>query len=161
MSDLDKKWTNFWGHALHFPEDVSYSNELMWVRVEADNKLRIGISDLGVRAVKYLDYVRLKLRTGNEVKKGDLLGMVDTSKMVWEIIAPVSGKVVAVNGVILEGNPGPLMEDNYGAGWIAVLEKTSATDVELKQLRKVSDAASKKWITEIVEENVPLQQKIN
>ncbi len=155
----DKKITNYWGKVLHFPEDVLYSNELMWVRIEADNKLRVGISDLGVRAVKYLDYVRLKVRAGKELKRGDLMGMVDTSKMVWEIIAPVSGKVVAMNEEITrEGNPSLVIEDNYGAGWIAQLEKTRTTDSELKQLHKGSDAAGKKWIAEIVEANVPLQQ---
>ncbi len=149
---------NYWSHELHFPKDVAYySEEWMWVKAEPGNKLRIGISDLGVRAVKELDYIRLKVRANKDVKKGDLLGMVDTSKMVWEIIAPVSGKVVEVNEDLLTGNPGPLTADNYGAGWVALLEKTGTTDSELKTLHKGGTPETEKWINDTIQKNVPLE----
>ncbi len=154
-----KVYINYWGHELHFPKEVAYySDELMWVKVEPDNKLRIGISDIGVRSVKYLDYVKLKVRSaGKEVKKGDLLAMVDTSKMVWEMIAPVSGKVVEVNPAVLNGYPGPILEDNYGAGWVYVLGKTAATDGDLQKLHKVGDIKTEMWIEDMIQKIVPLE----
>ncbi len=153
-----KTYINYWDHEIHFPKDVAYySDQMMWIKEESGDKLRIGISDLGVRAVKLLDYVRLKTRVGKEFKKGDLIGMVDTSKMVWEIIAPVSGKVVEVNEEIARGNPGPLMEDPYGVGWVFVVEKTSATNSELKTLHKAGTPEMEKWAEAIILKNVPLK----
>ncbi len=157
MGWFKKNYVNNWVHPLHFPDDVAYySEEWMWVKVEPDNKLRIGISDIGVKAVKRLDFVRLKTRVGKEVKKGDLMGMVDTSKMVWEVIAPVSGKVVEVNPEFSQGSFDVLEHDNYGAGWLFVLEKVAATDSELKTLHKSGTPECEKWLEATVEKNVPL-----
>jgi len=150
---------NYFGKELKFPEDVSYTPELLWVKEESGNKLRIGISHLGVRAVKKLLYIRIKSRVGDQVKKGDLIGMVETSKMVWEIIAPVSGVVVAVNAKFLPGNPDPLDHDAYGEGWILELERTSETESELQQLHKGGEAETKQWIEEQVEANIPLSEE--
>ncbi|HJX69625.1 MAG TPA: glycine cleavage system protein H [Dehalococcoidia bacterium] len=150
---------NLWGKELRFPEDVSYTPELLWVKNESGNKLRIGISDLGVKAVKQLLYIRIKSRVRNQVKKGDLIGMVETSKMVWEIIAPVSGVVVAVNEKLLPGNPLALEHDPYGEGWIIELEKTSETESELQQLHKGGEAKTKKWIEEQVKAIMSLREE--
>jgi glycine cleavage system H protein len=150
-------WKNTWGKELNFPEDVLYSPELLWVSTEPENRLRLGISDLGVKAVKTLLYIRIKSRAGNQVKKGDLIGMVETSKMVWQIISPVSGVVVAVNGELLQGNPYALQHDPYGEGWLLQLERTSETEGELPQLLRGGEAETKKWIAERVQAIIPLQ----
>jgi len=154
---MENTWINSWGKKLSFPEDVYYSPELLWVKVEPDNKLRLGISDLGVKAVKTLIYIRLKPRPGKPLKKGDLIGMVETSKMVWEIKAPVSGMVVEVNKQLLRGDPSPLVVDPYGKGWVLQLERTSDTEDELPQLLDGSEAGTKEWIAEQVAVLVPLQ----
>ena len=147
---------NIWGRELTFPEDVLYTPELLWVKVESGDKLRIGISDLGVKAVKSLLYIEVETPVGTQVKKGDVLGTVETSKAVWEIIAPVSGVVVAVNEKLLQGNPALIELDPYGEGWIVVLERTSETESELQQLLRGGEAKTKKWIEEQVQAIVPL-----
>ena len=45
---------NTWGKKLTFPEELLYTPELLRVKPESGNKLRIGTSDLGVKAVKEL-----------------------------------------------------------------------------------------------------------
>ena len=155
---MNKTWINNWGKKLQFPDDIFYSPELLWVKSEPENKLRIGISDLGVKAVKSLIYIRLKPRVGNQVKKGDLIGMVETSKMVWEIITPISGEVVAVNRKLLRGNPSDLVNDPYGEGWLLQLERTTDTDGELSRLHRGGEKETDQWIVDRVEAIVPLQQ---
>ena len=149
---------NTWGKKLTFPEDLLYTPELLWVKTESGNKLRIGISDLGVKAVHELLFIRIKSRVGNQVKKGDLIGMVDTSKMVWQIIAPISGVVVAVNEKLLQGNPAAIEEDPYGEGWLIEMEGMSQTESELQQLLRGGEAKTKKWIAEKAEATIPLAQ---
>jgi len=145
---------NVWGKELKFPEGILYTPELLWIKVEPD-KLRIGISDLGVRSVKQLLYVRMACRAGTQVKKGDTLGLVETSKMVWEIIAPVSGKVVAVNPKVSSGDTSKLTHDNYGEGWLVEMERVSETEDELKGLLKGGEAETTKWIEEKAAEIIP------
>jgi len=147
---------NLWGKELKFPEDVYYSPELMWVKPESGNKLRIGISHIAVKAVKQLLYITIKTGVGSQVNKGDSIGMVETTKMVWEIIAPISGVVVAVNGKVSSGNPTALVNDSYGEGWLLDIEKTDQTDSELKELHWGGEQKTKEWIDEMVMANVPL-----
>jgi len=149
---LDMK--NVWGKELKFPDDILYTPELLWIKVEPD-KLRIGISDLGVRSVKQLLYIRMACRKGTQVKKGDTLGMVETSKMVWEIIAPVSGVVVATNPNFSSGDTSKLTVDNYGEGWVLEMERGSETDSELQAFLKGGEAETTKWIKEKAEEIIP------
>lgn len=149
---------NIWGKELTFPEDVLYSPELLWVKPESGDKLRIGISDLGVKAVKRLMYIRIKPRVGSRLEKGDMVGLVETSKMVWEITTPVSGVVVAVNEDLARGNPAALERDPYGEGWILQMKMTRETGSQLQQLLKGGEPETKTWIAERAEAIIPLEQ---
>jgi glycine cleavage system H protein len=55
------------------------------------------------------------------VKKGGHLGTVESVKAVSDLFAPVSGKVVAVNGD-LETSPETVNQSPHADGWIVVLE---------------------------------------
>ena len=52
------------------------------------------------------------------------LGSLESAKAVFEIIAPVSGAVTAVNPAVVD-NPGLINEDPYGAGWLVELKLTA------------------------------------
>jgi len=148
---------NVWGYELIFPEDILYSPELLWVKVEPE-KLRIGICHIAVRAAKRLVHVDIACRVGTQVKKGDKVGAIETTKAVWEIISPVSGEMVAVNPKISGGNPAPIMKDAYGEGWLFEMKKVSETDTELKRLFRGEAADTKKWIEEQAKAIVPLME---
>ncbi len=59
------------------------------------------------------------------------MGTIESTKSLLEIVAPVAGKVTAVN-MELTDNPGLINEDPYGSGWIAEMEISDlASDTEL------------------------------
>src|SRR5689334_13602174 len=58
---------------------------------------------------------------GAEVTAGESFGEVESTKSVSDLYAPVSAKVVAVNGD-LEANPQLVNSDPYGEGWLIDLE---------------------------------------
>ena len=149
---------NVWGYEVTFPIDVLYSPELLWVKVNPHNILRLGISDLGVKSVKGLVFLQIKVSKGAKVNKGDKLGEVETTKMVWEIISPISGTVVAVNKLHSSGNPATLAKDPYGEGWLIELEETEKTKKEIKDLMKGDTAETAVWIQEQVEAIIPLKE---
>jgi glycine cleavage system H protein len=61
---------------------------------------------------------------GTEVRQGQEIGKIETIKATFEIISPVSGKVVEVNSE-LENSAYLINEDPYGAGWLYKIELTS------------------------------------
>lgn len=146
-----------YGKELKFPEDLYYSEEFIWVKDLGGNKVQIGISDLGVKAVKTLNHVKIAAKVGDQISKGESIGHVETSKGVWEIIAPVSGTVAEINPLLIRGNANPIQGDPYGKGW--VMEIQIADESELNALKKGADAETKEWINEKAEENVPLMEE--
>jgi len=150
---------NIYGKELVFPEDVYYSEELLWVKDLGGNKVRLGICDLAVKSVKNIVYVKISSRIGDKVTKGESVGHVETTKGVWDIIVPLSGTVVEVNPPMAKGNANPIVAEPYGKGWLVELETAGDAASELKALLKGSDAETKKWILEKAEELVPLMEE--
>ena len=149
---------NMYGKEIHFPEDVYYSEGLLWVKDLGKNRFRLGVSDLGVKSVKDLVFVKISPRKGAKVTKGESLGYIETTKGVWDVVTPLSGTVVEINPPVAQGNANPIYDEPYGKGWLVELEASDAGSA-LKALRKGSDAATKKWFFEKVEELVPLMEE--
>jgi glycine cleavage system H protein len=62
---------------------------------------------------------------GADVTAGEAFGEVESTKSVSDLYAPVSAKVVAVNGD-LEGNPQLVNSEPYGGGWLVELRGDAA-----------------------------------
>ena len=97
------------------PEDLKYTEEHEWVRVEGD-EVSIGITDFAQNALTEVVWVELP-ETDIEVSAMESFASVESVKSVSEIYAPVSGEVLEVNGS-LEDSPEQINEDPYGNGWI-------------------------------------------
>jgi glycine cleavage system H protein len=102
------------------PPDLHYTAEHEWVRRTADNTVRVGITDFAQSALGDVVFVRLP-EVGTELSAGESFGEVESTKSVSDLYAPVSAKVVAVNGD-LDANPELVNSDPYGAGWLLDLE---------------------------------------
>jgi glycine cleavage system H protein len=106
------------------PQDLSYTAEHEWARVEADGTLRIGITDFAQEALGDVVFVSLPT-VGAQVSAGQVLGEVESTKSVSEIYAPFAGEVVARNDD-LESRPELLNSDAYGDGWIVRIRPADA-----------------------------------
>ena len=101
------------------PEELRYSQEHEWLKVEGA-KGRVGITDHAQHQLTDIVYVKLP-SVGQHVKKGDVLGEVESIKSVSPIYSPVSGKVLEVNKAV-EDRPELMNQDPYGKGWFAALQ---------------------------------------
>jgi glycine cleavage system H protein len=101
------------------PDDLRYSKDHEWLKAEG-NRARVGITDYAQHQLTDIVYVKLPA-PGTRVKKGEVLGEVESIKSVSEIYSPVSGKVVEANKA-LDKAPEVMNQDPYGQGWFAVLE---------------------------------------
>jgi glycine cleavage system H protein len=102
------------------PPDLHYTAEHEWIRRTGDNTVRVGITDFAQSALGDVVFVQLP-DVGIEVTAGESFGEVESTKSVSDLFAPVSAKVVAVNGD-LDGNSQLVNSDPYGAGWLIDLE---------------------------------------
>jgi len=118
------------------PADLHYTEEHEWVQRTGDDTVRVGITDYAQSALGDVVFVQLP-DVGAEVAAGESFGEVESTKSVSDLYAPLSAKVVAVNGD-LEGNPQLVNSDPYGAGWLLDLQVGS--DALADGLGKLLDA---------------------
>jgi glycine cleavage system H protein len=110
---------------MNTPEDLRYSEEHEWVRVDG-TRARIGITDYAQDALGDIVFIDLPA-VGSEVEVGGQLGEVESTKSVSEIYAPLSGTVTAVNDALANA-PETINHDPYGEGWICELELAAGAD---------------------------------
>ncbi len=109
------------------PEDLRYSKDHEWVRVEGA-RVRMGITEYAQDALGDVVFVQVP-GVGTRVEAGQSFSEVESTKSVSEIYAPVSGTVVEVNGELAE-QPQRLNEDPYGEGWICVIEHEDPAELD-------------------------------
>lgn len=119
---------------MDFPEELKYSKEHLWVRVEGDQAV-IGISDYAQDYLGDVKAVELP-SVDDELEQDDSFGSLEGRKTLVELYAPVSGTVVEVNDE-LEGTPELINDDPYDSGWIVVVQL--ADKEELKMLLSADD----------------------
>lgn len=108
------------------PQDLRYSKEHEWVKIE-DGKARIGITHFAQDELGDIVFVELP-QVGDELKKDQPFGSVESVKTVSELYAPVSGKVVEVNSE-LEDSPEFVNESPYEKAWMVLVEAPSEEDM--------------------------------
>ena len=106
------------------PAELSYTAEHEWVRKTGDDTVRVGITDFAQSALGDVVFVQLP-DVGAELTSGDSFGEVESTKSVSDLYAPITAKVIAVNGD-LEGNPQLVNSDPYGEGWLVELQADAA-----------------------------------
>ena len=107
------------------PADLRYTPEHEWVRRTGDGTVRVGITDFAQSSLGDVVYVQLP-DVGSEVSAGESVGEVESTKSVSDLYAPVTAKVIAVNGD-LESNPQLVNSDPYGQGWLLELQADGDT----------------------------------
>ena len=117
-----------------YPDDLLYHPEHDWARVEGD-EATFGITwyaqdTLG--EVVFFDPPAL----GTTVAKDESYTEVESVKAVSDVIAPLSGEIVAVNEV-LSGSPETINGDPYGEGWLVRVKLSDPS-----QLPSLLDAAA-------------------
>jgi glycine cleavage system H protein len=110
------------------PTDLHYTAEHEWVRRSGEDTVRIGITDFAQSALGDVVFVQLP-DVGSEVAAGESFGEVESTKSVSDLYAPVSGKVLAVNGD-LDGSPQLVNSDPYGAGWLLDVQASDVAALE-------------------------------
>jgi len=106
------------------PSDLHYTEEHEWILRTGDDTVRVGITDFAQSSLGDVVFVQLP-GVGTQVTAGESFGEVESTKSVSDLYAPVTAKVVAVNGD-LEGNPQLVNSEPYDGGWLVDLQADAA-----------------------------------
>ena len=122
-----------------YPDDLLYNSDHDWARVEGD-EATFGITwyaqdQLG--EIVYWDGAEV----GAEVTMGLAYTELESVKAVSEVVAPLSGKILAVNEELVQA-PETINKSPYEAGWLVRISLGSPGEVE----RLLSPAAYKELI---------------
>ena len=113
MSELSSEGAG--GLSEHYPEDLRYTREHEWVRIEGAEAL-VGITHHAQEALGDVVFVELPA-AGARFDQGKPFGVVESVKSVSDLYAPLAGRVVAANEELAD-RPELVNQDPYGEGWM-------------------------------------------
>jgi glycine cleavage system H protein len=110
-----------------YPEELLYHPEHDWARIEGD-EATFGITwyaqdSLG--EVVFYDPPEV----GTTVTKDSSYAEVESVKAVSDVIAPLSGEIVAINEALADA-PEQINEDSYGEGWLVKVKLSDSAEAE-------------------------------
>lgn len=108
------------------PPELKYTKEHEWARVSG-NTVTVGVTHHAQESLGDVVYVELP-KVGATITAGKPFGVIESTKAVSELFAPVTGKVTKVNEA-LSDEPRAVNDDPYGNGWIVEVELSDTSQV--------------------------------
>lgn len=110
------------------PDDLRYTREHEWARLDDDGRITVGITDYAQGQLGDVVFLELP-EVGATVTGGEPMGVIESTKSVSDIYSPVSGAVVEAN-VDCRDNPAAVNQDPYGEGWLVIIDPTDLLDFD-------------------------------
>lgn len=109
------------------PENLRYTKDHEWIRVEGD-VATVGITDHAQEELGDIVFVELP-KVGAQLEQSATFGSVESVKAVSDIYSPAGGEVVEANSTLADA-PEKVNSDPYGEGWIMKIRLKDASQVE-------------------------------
>ncbi|HEX8752236.1 MAG TPA: glycine cleavage system protein GcvH [Solirubrobacterales bacterium] len=110
-----------------YPDDLRYHDQHDWARIEGDTAT-FGITWYAQDSLGEVVFFEPP-EVGTEIQKDSSYAEVESVKAVSDVIAPMSGEIVEVNGG-LEDTPEKINQDPYGEGWLVKVRLTAPAEAE-------------------------------
>jgi len=114
-----------------YPADLLYHPEHDWARVEEDGDPQhatLGVTWYAQDALGEVVFFEPPA-VGAALTKDASYAEVESVKAVSDVVAPLSGEIVAVNDALAE-NPAMINEDPYGEGWLVKIRLSDPSERE-------------------------------
>ena len=110
-----------------YPDDLKYHREHDWARIEGD-EATFGITWFAQEQLGEVVFYDPP-DVGAQVSADSSYAEVESVKAVSDVIAPLSGEVLEVNGD-LSGTPELVNDDPYGKGWLVRVKLSDPSEVD-------------------------------
>ena len=107
---------------------VKYSEDHVWVKVQVEDLVTIGITDFAQEQLGDLVYIELP-KVSHQFSRGDNISVIESVKSASDLVAPVSGEIVEVNNR-LEDDPELVSEDSMGEGWFIKVKLSKHSELD-------------------------------
>jgi glycine cleavage system H protein len=112
---------------MNIPSDLRYTRDHEWLRVEGEEGI-VGITDYAQGELGDIVFIDLP-EVGSVYRIGDSFGTIEAVKAAADMYCPVSGEVVAVNG-LLDQSPELINKEPFEHGWIARFKLEDHAEVD-------------------------------
>jgi glycine cleavage system H protein len=121
------KTENCGGIMANIPDDLHYSKDHEWVRVDGNIAI-VGITDYAQDSLGDVVYVELP-KVGDDFAANEAFGSVESVKAVSEVFSPVSGEIVGINEALADA-PEKVNQEPYGEGWMIRVQMSNPGEVD-------------------------------
>ena len=111
---------------MDFPNDLYYSKEHTWVRIE-NNIGTIGITSFAQNELGEIVFVDLP-NLGYSFQQDEVFGSVEAIKTVSDLFMPLSGKITETNKQLLK-EPTLVNSDPFNNGWLIKIEIQDSNEI--------------------------------
>lgn len=118
---------------------MKFTEEHEWLR-EEDGLIVVGITEHASEQLGDVVFVELP-EVGTSVTKDEEICVIESVKAASDILAPLDGEIVEVNGAIVD-DPGKVNDDPMGDAWFFKIK----TDDPAQMADYMDEAAYKKFI---------------
>ncbi|MFA5140960.1 MAG: glycine cleavage system protein GcvH [Elusimicrobiota bacterium] len=109
------------------PQKSRYMKSHEWIEAQGGEGT-VGISDHAQHEITDVVFVDLP-KVGRKVKQGEAVAVVESVKAAFDVYAPVSGEVLAVNGDLSQ-NPALVNQSPHEKGWFFRVKVSDPKEVE-------------------------------
>ena len=113
---------------MSFPDNLRYTKEHEWIKIENGNTAVIGITDFAQEELGDIVYVEVET-IGKSLDAGAIFGTVEAVKTVSDLFLPVAGTITELNPA-LANSPELVNSDPYGQGWMIKMTVTNPADID-------------------------------
>ena len=111
---------------MNIPDNLKYQSTHEWVNVDGDTA-RVGISDYAQDELTDIVYVELP-DAGREVKAGEAVCVLESTKIAADVYSPLSGKITKVNEA-LQDDPSLVNSSPFDQGWLFEVEVQDESEI--------------------------------
>ncbi len=112
---------------MNFPNDVKYTKEHEWIRLEGDVAY-VGITDYAQEQLGDIVFVDIQT-LGETLAADEVFGTIEVVKTISDLFLPVAGEVLEQNET-LEEQPELVNKDPYGKGWLIKIKPAADADFD-------------------------------
>ena len=120
------------------PEDLLYTKNHEWIRLQDDGTAVIGITDYAQESLGDITFIEFP-EVGATFESDDVFGVVESVKAASDLYMPVGGEVVEINEAV-NAAPELVNQDAFSKGWLLKIRLNDKSQIE--RLMKPDEYAS-------------------
>jgi len=110
------------------PEDLLFTKDHEWIRIEDDGTAYVGITAYAQESLGDITFVEFP-EVGATLAEGDTFGVVESVKAASDLYMPLEAEVLEINESV-DASPELVNQDPYGEGWLLKVRLVNPDDVD-------------------------------